>query len=84
MPLYEYTCEKCAHHFEVLVRGTEAAECPKCGSVKVRKEWSVPAAHVAGGSGSQLPIAGSMSAGMTGGMCGRSECGRGGCQGFGM
>ncbi|MGE0086595.1 MAG: zinc ribbon domain-containing protein [Desulfococcaceae bacterium] len=38
MPKIEYTCQKCAHSFQILVfRGDEAEPvfCPKCGSREV-------------------------------------------------
>jgi putative FmdB family regulatory protein len=37
MPNYDYRCEKCGHHFEVLqsMSAEPVAECPQCkGSVK--------------------------------------------------
>jgi putative FmdB family regulatory protein len=50
MPIYEYVCGQCQHAFETLVRGDEAPECPECGSQKLEKQWSVPAAHSAEGA----------------------------------
>jgi putative FmdB family regulatory protein len=32
LPIYEYHCRACAHRFEALVRGSDAASCPECGS----------------------------------------------------
>jgi putative FmdB family regulatory protein len=33
MPLYEYSCNKCSKHFEMLQSiGTDSAKCPDCGS----------------------------------------------------
>lgn len=46
MPLYEYTCEKCEHQFETLVRGNEKVACPECHSDKVQRQWSLPARPV--------------------------------------
>ena len=38
MPIYEYECQKCGHHFEFLVLSTgPAAECPECQSKKLNK-----------------------------------------------
>ena len=71
MPIYEYTCEKCQSHFELLVRGEERPACPRCASDQLQKEWSVPAAHVGGA----LPI---VSQSPRGG-CGKPQCGMGGC-----
>jgi putative FmdB family regulatory protein len=70
MPLYEYTCESCRQDSEILVRGGERPECPECGSVKLTKRLSVPAAHMAGSS---LPVFEPRSG------CGKPQCGAGGC-----
>lgn len=74
MPLYEFHCDQCEQDFEQLMRANEKPECPDCGTHKVEKLISVPAAH-SGGTASDLPIAG--------GGCGRPQCGTGGCQGLG-
>ena len=44
MPLYEYECTTCGHHFEVIRKFSDPPEekCPKCGGV-VRKLQSAPA-----------------------------------------
>ena len=44
MPLYEYECTACGHHFEVIRKFSDPPEdkCPKCGS-PVRKLQSAPA-----------------------------------------
>jgi putative FmdB family regulatory protein len=68
MPIYEYTCQGCQHDFEALVRGGERVECPDCGSTKLEKRFSVPAAHTSGGN---LPIAGES--------CGKPSCCMGRC-----
>lgn len=72
MPIYEYVCEKCDSHFELLVRGGETLTCPECGSDRLAKEFSVPAAHSQSGS---LPM-------MEPGNCGRPQCGGGRCAGM--
>jgi len=41
MPIYEYVCQECQHHFEALVYGKEKAECPKCQSKKLEPKLSV-------------------------------------------
>ena len=71
MPLYEYQCESCGQHVELLVRGAQQPECSSCGSQKLTRQFSVPAAHVSGGS---LPLRG----GDWGG-CGKPGCGPSGC-----
>src|ERR1700751_4321956 len=44
MPLYEYECTACGHHFEVIRKFSDPPEekCPKCGGV-VHKLQSAPA-----------------------------------------
>lgn len=68
MPLYEYVCQSCGQSSEVLIRGSEQPECPECGSAKLDRQLSVPAAHTAT---RQLP--------MTDSPCGRPQCAGGGC-----
>jgi putative FmdB family regulatory protein len=43
VPLYEYTCQECAHDFEALVFSGDEPECPECHSHKLERQWSVPA-----------------------------------------
>lgn len=74
MPLYEYACSDCHRESELLVRGDETPECPECGSRHLERLLSVPAAP--GQRSADLPVA-------SGGMCGRSQCAMGGCQGLG-
>lgn len=74
MPLYEYLCEECKSEIELLIRGEETPQCSSCGSSKLAKQWSVPAAHTAG---SRLPIMGPCG----GGSCGLPQCGQSGCDG---
>jgi putative FmdB family regulatory protein len=73
MPLYEYTCSKCDSEFELLIRGDEQPECPQCGSHRLEKQLSVPAAHMAGAD--SLPVCPSQAMGT----CGLPECGAGRC-----
>ncbi|MFO0817846.1 MAG: zinc ribbon domain-containing protein [Pirellulales bacterium] len=75
MPLYEYACQNCSSHFEVLVRGQETPTCPQCGCQKLEKEFSVPAAHVKDGGGS-LPVC---QPSPPAGGCGAPWCGTGSC-----
>ena len=74
MPLYEYSCEKCSQKIELLIRGDEKPACPHCHSEKLTKLLSVVRGHVSGGGGGQAAAAE---------MCGRPQCGMGGCQGLG-
>jgi putative FmdB family regulatory protein len=73
MPLYEYNCPACSKEFELLVRGAEKPACPECGSARLEKLLSVPAAHT-GGSKS-LPVCETP----RGGGCGLPQCGSGSC-----
>ncbi|VAX24091.1 hypothetical protein MNBD_NITROSPINAE02-2238 [hydrothermal vent metagenome] len=50
MPIYEYTCAKCGHFFEALVRSSaksDSPSCPDCASGKVVKELSIFSPSVA-------------------------------------
>jgi putative FmdB family regulatory protein len=49
MPLYEYECFLCGHHFERIRKVAEAAtvSCPACGG-KVRRLLGVPALQFKG------------------------------------
>ena len=44
MPLYDYLCKKCDHSFELLVVGDVVPQCPECGSKRLQKLISAPAA----------------------------------------
>ena len=77
MPLYEYECAACGAAFELLVRSSEKPACPECGSVRLEKQFSVPAAPIA--SGGSLPLAERPFGG-----CGKPGCGPGGCGMGGM
>ncbi|PSH03593.1 MAG: hypothetical protein CXZ00_11630 [Acidobacteria bacterium] len=45
MPLYEYKCKACAHHFERIVKFSDAplTICPECGKNQVEQMISAPA-----------------------------------------
>lgn len=43
MPLFEYQCKACHHHFELLVRSTTTPTCPTCGSLDLDKCITAPA-----------------------------------------
>jgi putative FmdB family regulatory protein len=73
MPLYEYSCEDCGESCELLVRTSDRPACPQCGSPRLAKQLSVPAAHVSGAN--SLPVC---EAPRSGG-CGAPWCGTGGC-----
>jgi putative FmdB family regulatory protein len=43
MPIFEYICKECGHHFEALVmssRGSARPECPACKSGKLQQQLS--------------------------------------------
>jgi putative FmdB family regulatory protein len=41
MPLYEYACRACGHHFEYLTREGLAPSCPACAGTELEKQLSV-------------------------------------------
>jgi putative FmdB family regulatory protein len=45
MPIYEYTCKRCDHQFETLVRGGGTPVCAACGSVDLERLLSLPAVN---------------------------------------
>ena len=53
MPIYDYTCKKCAKKFELLRRFSDTAEvtCPRCSSVEVERKVSSFSCGTSGGSG---------------------------------
>jgi putative FmdB family regulatory protein len=61
MPIFEYRCESCGHHFEAILFGAQKPECPKCHTEKLEKQLSVFAVNKAGHS---APATG----------CGQSNC----------
>ena len=54
MPIYEYSCPKCSHQFDVLISNDKdiPAKCPKCAKGKPAKMFSAFAV-----SSSQAPSA---------------------------
>lgn len=43
MPLYDYQCRSCLHPFEALVRSGTPPACPRCASLDLEKQLSLPA-----------------------------------------
>jgi putative FmdB family regulatory protein len=43
MPIYEYECKDCGHHFEALVRKSDVPACPSCSSTELERRLSLPA-----------------------------------------
>ena len=52
MPIFEYRCESCGHHFEHLTRAERQAICPACASQALTKQLSTFAVG-ANGAGSR-------------------------------
>jgi putative FmdB family regulatory protein len=71
MPIFEYRCESCGHHFEHLTRADHEAACPACTSQALAKQLSTFAVG-ANGAGSRAGIAAD-TLGAQGGPCG--SCG---------
>jgi putative FmdB family regulatory protein len=65
MPLYEYSCQQCGEQSELLVKASGEANCPKCGSAKMRRLLSIVAAPSRGtaGAGERPQTGGSCGAG---------------------
>jgi putative FmdB family regulatory protein len=55
MPLYEYECRNCHHHFELLVRSQTVPACPSCDSPEVDKQLSVFAVGAGVSGGDDVP-----------------------------
>jgi putative FmdB family regulatory protein len=72
MPIYEYCCPDCDLEFETLIRASDVPECPQCGTRKLTKLMSAPAAHTATNSQPVCPAAPEMGCGMGG--CGGGAC----------
>jgi putative FmdB family regulatory protein len=68
MPIFEYKCDECDEEFEKLVMGSNPEiECPKCGSKKVTKKFSL-----FGVSGGDKPAPSSGGSGCS--SCSSSSC----------
>jgi putative FmdB family regulatory protein len=50
MPLFEYACRACGHHFEFLIREGQSPHCPACAGVDLDKQLSVFAVSSSGAS----------------------------------
>lgn len=75
MPIYEYTCNKCSHPFEVLTFGNaKEISCPKCKSKNVKKGFSTFAA-ITSSSETSEPSCVTPACGYNTGACGSGMCG---------
>ena len=63
MPIYEFRCKKCKHHFEDYVPSPFAPlnyiKCPKCGSKNFEKLISAPVIRSANSSSTECTDSGS-------------------------
>ncbi len=57
MPIYEYACQDCGQHFEMLVRSDTVPACPQCHSTQLEKQLSV-IAKPSGDSAPPMPAGG--------------------------
>jgi putative FmdB family regulatory protein len=57
MPIYEYRCTACDEAFEALIRGSEAAACPECGSADLERQTSLPTVQSSGTRANALEAA---------------------------
>lgn len=50
MPIYEYQCQHCQHHFEEMQKFSdpELVSCPKCNEPKLQRLVSVGSFHLKG------------------------------------
>lgn len=77
MPLYEFSCDKCAKVFEELASEYEAVQCPSCGSRDTHRLMSACCRRPRGGSDNYSYSGAPASTGCggcSGGNCG--SCGR--------
>jgi putative FmdB family regulatory protein len=51
MPLYEYACRACGHHFEFLTRSDRTPSCPSCAGTELDKQLSVFAVNASASKG---------------------------------
>jgi putative FmdB family regulatory protein len=49
MPIFEYTCHACGHHFEHLTRADREATCPACDGRALDKHLSTFAVRASAG-----------------------------------
>ncbi|MBI4028693.1 MAG: zinc ribbon domain-containing protein [Verrucomicrobia bacterium] len=58
MPIYEFSCPECQHDFELLVRSAKwkGAKCPRCGSIRISKKFSVFASQSAASHSQSAPV----------------------------
>ena len=74
MPLFEYSCQQCAHQFETLVRGSDTPQCPACHATALTRRSSVFAARASGQGQAALEASAPGSCGRCGDPRGPGAC----------
>jgi putative FmdB family regulatory protein len=70
MPIFEYACRDCGHHFEAFVTADRRPACPSCDGAELTKQLSSPGMVGAGESRSKAAAPrGGCGAGGTGCAC---------------
>ncbi len=69
MPIFEYRCEACGHHFEAILFGQQTPQCPKCHTEKLEKQLSTFAVSKGSSAPSAAPACRQGSCCMGGGSC---------------
>ena len=57
MPIFDFICTDCQHHFEVLVRGSAVPVCPSCSSAAIEKQMTLPAIKTSSTHGQAMQAA---------------------------
>lgn len=61
MPIYEFECRQCGHHFDRLQKLSDAdpVDCPSCGAPQLHRCVTAPAFRLAGGGWYETDFKGS-------------------------
>jgi putative FmdB family regulatory protein len=74
MPLFEYECRTCGHHFEHLTRDRQSPACPACAGGNLQKLLSAFAVGGGVSSGKRLDVPAGGACGMCGDPRGPGSC----------
>jgi putative FmdB family regulatory protein len=74
MPLFEYECRDCGHHFEYLTRAGQAPTCPSCTGEHLQKLLSVFAVNAGSANSTAAAPEGVAPCGMCGDPRGPGSC----------
>jgi len=74
MPLFEYECGSCGHHFEYLTRAGQTPSCPSCAGADLKKQLSVFAVSAASTGSKSFSESDSGACGMCGDPRGPGAC----------